>query len=271
MLRHRRATFSGVLGLAVLAFAASTFAATPTVVSPANQHGWTGSPPGADTRPGATVSFVVDGTAPAGLGAFQLTTNASTTTKAQYMHADDVALSSVNQLGYYTKQNSASFAGGDPSYQLVLCLGGLSGLTCSGFTTMVYEPYQNGTVIPGAWQAWDVDAGQMWSSRTATGGGTCNLTAGGGGAPFYTLAWLKANCPNADVAAYGVNIGSNNPSYNVESDLFDFNGAVYDFEPYEVASAKDQCKDGGWQSVFRADGSAFKNQGDCIQYVNTGK
>jgi hypothetical protein len=38
-----------------------------------------------------------------------------------------------------------------------------------------------------------------------------------------------------------------------------------------VAASKKDCKDGGWKSVFRADGSSFKNQGDCIQYVNTGK
>jgi len=31
------------------------------------------------------------------------------------------------------------------------------------------------------------------------------------------------------------------------------------------------CKNGGWQSLTRTDGSLFKNQGDCIQYVNTGK
>ncbi len=34
---------------------------------------------------------------------------------------------------------------------------------------------------------------------------------------------------------------------------------------------KDQCKNGGWQTLSRSDGSSFKNQGDCIQYVNTGK
>jgi hypothetical protein len=34
---------------------------------------------------------------------------------------------------------------------------------------------------------------------------------------------------------------------------------------------KDACKKGGWESLTRADGSSFKNQGDCIQYVNTGK
>jgi hypothetical protein len=38
-----------------------------------------------------------------------------------------------------------------------------------------------------------------------------------------------------------------------------------------VPTSKDQCKNGGWRGVFRADGTAFKNQGDCIQYVNTGR
>jgi hypothetical protein len=38
-----------------------------------------------------------------------------------------------------------------------------------------------------------------------------------------------------------------------------------------VPTNKDQCKDGGWQTHVRANGTTFKNQGDCIQYVNTGK
>jgi hypothetical protein len=42
-------------------------------------------------------------------------------------------------------------------------------------------------------------------------------------------------------------------------------------EAANVASAKDDCKKGGWADLTRADGSSFKNQGDCIQYVNTGK
>lgn len=31
------------------------------------------------------------------------------------------------------------------------------------------------------------------------------------------------------------------------------------------------CQNNLWQHVRRADGSVFKNQGDCIQYVNTGR
>ena len=34
---------------------------------------------------------------------------------------------------------------------------------------------------------------------------------------------------------------------------------------------KDDCKKNGWKTLFRSDGTPFKNQGDCIQYVNTGK
>ena len=34
---------------------------------------------------------------------------------------------------------------------------------------------------------------------------------------------------------------------------------------------KEQCKNNGWQSLSRNDGSSFKNQGDCVQFVNTGK
>jgi hypothetical protein len=40
---------------------------------------------------------------------------------------------------------------------------------------------------------------------------------------------------------------------------------------FAVPLSMDDCKNGGWQTVARADGSGFKNQGDCIQYVNTGK
>jgi hypothetical protein len=38
-----------------------------------------------------------------------------------------------------------------------------------------------------------------------------------------------------------------------------------------VPETASQCKSGGWMTSVRADGSTFKNQGDCMQYVNTGK
>jgi len=73
-----------------------------------------------------------------------------------------------------------------------------------------------------------------------------------------------------DVSAFGgltVRI-----SVDMIVNLFFFDAAFDNFTvDFRVASAKDDCKNDGWKSVFRADGSPFKNQGDCIQYVNTGK
>jgi len=260
---------TGLITAVALPFAANA-APTPTtiVVTPTNTQGWTT----ADTRPGGAVNYVVDATAPGNphAGALQLTTDNTTVAKAQYMHDTNTSLSSVTELSYVTKQNSANFPGGDPSYQLATCLGGVSGTTCTGFTTFVYEPYENGTVTPGVWQTWDVAAGQVWSSRTYTDGATCSVAAGAGGAPFYTLADLQANCPNAVVVGFGVNVGSNNPSYDVEADLVDFNGTTYNFEPFAAVTDKDACKKDGWKAQFDANGNGFKNQGDCVSYVASG-
>jgi len=243
-------------------------APTTVVVTPSNTQGWST----ADTRPGGAVNFMSDPTAPGtpNAGALQLTTDATTASKAQYMHETSTALSSVTKLSYVTKQNSASFAGGDASYQLATCLGGVVGTTCTGFTTFVYEPYENGTVTPGVWQSWDVAAGQMWSSRTYSDGGSCSVTAGAGGAPFYSLADLQTNCPGAVVVGFGTNIGSNNPSYNVEADLISFNDTTYNFEPYVVATDKDACKNDGWKTLVNANGDGFKHQGACVSYVASG-
>jgi hypothetical protein len=269
------AGFSGILTVAVAAFLVTVpaLAASTVIVTPSNTQGWSTS----DTRPGGTVDYVNDATSPFPSGALQLTTDATTTSKAQYMKAESVPLSSVTTLSYYTKQVSGpSYA--DPSYQLPVYLNGGT----DGFTTLVYEPYENGTVVPGEWQQWDVDAGQFWSSRSVT----CSngsVVAGGGGAPYYTLAQLNTMCPNAVTIGFGVNIGSNNPSYVVETDGVVFNDTTYDFElvaptatptptatmtptptPVGPPTNKDQCKNGGWQTF---NNPTFRNQGQCVSYV----
>ncbi|MFN2414582.1 MAG: thrombospondin type 3 repeat-containing protein [Pyrinomonadaceae bacterium] len=38
-----------------------------------------------------------------------------------------------------------------------------------------------------------------------------------------------------------------------------------------VPTSKDACKNGGWQTLYGTGGTTFKNQGQCIQYANTGK
>ena len=38
-----------------------------------------------------------------------------------------------------------------------------------------------------------------------------------------------------------------------------------------IPQTKDDCKGGGWKDLVRSVGSSFKNQGDCVSYVNTGR
>ena len=38
-----------------------------------------------------------------------------------------------------------------------------------------------------------------------------------------------------------------------------------------VPTSEAECKNGGWITHVRADGSVFKSQGDCVQYLNNGR
>jgi len=263
----RAKAFSAGLAVSLLALVAvmqpASAMTSTVVVTPSDTQGWST----ADTRTNGNVGFVMDANAPLGNGALSLTTGAGGTgqDKAQYLHEANVPLSGVTDLSYYTKQVSASFANGAPSYQLLVDTDGTLN-DGAGFTTLVYEPYNNGgTITPNAWQSWDVDAGTFWSSRNvAAENANGGLVAGAGGAPFYSLADVQAKYPHAVAIGFGVNIGSNNPDYNTRTDTVRFNDKVYDFEvmPY-VASSKDQCKNGGWMN-FQAQ---YKNQGQCVSSV----
>ena len=248
-----------VIGLGVLALA-GTAAAAERVVVTQNSAGWTQD----DTRGGGTVSWTEEFGAPAGLGdgSLKLTTTLNPGDKAGlYNHTmAGTPLADVDTLGFWTYQ---ALTGQPPhaaaSYQLQI---DVNGAATGGFTTLVYEPYWNGAVLPGQWQQWDVDAGLFWSSRTVP---ECGLVAGAGGPPLYTLQQVKTLCPNAVVVGIGVNVGTNNPNYTVGTDGVQFNETIYDFEVGRRPSSKDDCKDGGWRTF---NDPAFKNQGDCVSWFN---
>jgi len=54
-------------------------------------------------------------------------------------------------------------------------------------------------------------------------------------------------------------------------ELMDGSVANINFEPFLVPSDAAACKKDGWKTLFRADQSAFTNQGDCVSYVNNGR
>jgi hypothetical protein len=207
-----------------------------TVVTESDQQAFV-----ATETAGGDVDFVFDNNAPSGNGALRLTTDGTAGSKASYLRAADpnTLLSSVTELSYYTKQISGGPAA-DPAYQIPVYLCGGT----EGFTTLNFEPYQkngagpNPPIVPGVWEFQDVDQGMFSSSRSVTCDAN-SVVAGAGGAPFYSLATLQANFPNAVVLGYGVNVGSGAPNFDVSTDLFNFNGTVFNFEALTFTRAVD--------------------------------
>jgi hypothetical protein len=78
----------------------------------------------------------------------------------------------------------------------------------------------------------------------------------------------------ATFSAHGWSVATDNVPFVIADDAGIWtvsNVQLGQGEAANVATSKNECKKGGWADLTRADGSSFKNQGDCIQYVNTGK
>jgi len=139
---------------------------------------------------------------------------------------------------------------------------------------LVFEPVYNtnqGAVQSGMWQTWDAYRGGTaiwWSSNP--------INVAPNRDTFVSWSTIVAANPDAViVGGFGINQGSGNPNLVTAVDALNIGHGTtcftYDFEPFVVASSADQCKNGGWQTLKRADGTGFKNQGDCVSYTRNGK
>jgi hypothetical protein len=54
-------------------------------------------------------------------------------------------------------------------------------------------------------------------------------------------------------------------------DNTNIDGTIWTYDEKGHPASKNDCKNGGWMNFVKDDGTAFKNQGDCISYVNNGK
>jgi hypothetical protein len=166
----------------------------------------------------------------------------------------------INQGGTGTTPDDALFF--EPPYQAP----GTGGTDCA---------HQAATVM-GTWQQWDALHGCWWSND-----GDLNPGTGSGTLTDYLALHPNATIVNSSTGG-GVHLlvgfASPNDRFDGNVDAFRIatssSDTTYNFEPTPpivTPASKDNCMKGGWQTVTRADGSPFKNQGDCIQYVNTGK
>ena len=214
------------------------------------------------------------GAPPSGIGSLETVTptGADKVVLFNYDHVG-TSLADIDKMGYATYRDTGAVANQVPAINIQVDINGGT-LQPGDFTTLVFEPVYNtgqGAIQDDVWQTWDAYQGGQaiwWSSNPIPGAPNRDT--------FVTWDTILANNPNATiVGGYGINQGSGNPALTAASDIlslgYNSECVTYDFEPYEVATNKDACKNGGWKTLRRLGGSPFKNQGDCIQYVNTGK
>jgi hypothetical protein len=207
-------------------------------------------------------------TPPLGSGSLELTTptGADKITAFNYDHVG-TPLRDINALGYSTYRTTGSA-------QQVAAMNievDVNGTAPGGFTTLVFEPVYNttqGAVVNNQWQTWDAYSGGnaiWWSSNPITSAPNRDT--------FVSWNTIVAANPDAViVGGFGINQGSGNPALTTAVDALKIgansNTTTYDFELFKVATDKDTCKNDGYKSVTDANGNGFKNQGQCVSYVN---
>ena len=148
----------------------------------------------------------------------------------------------VTNLSYWTYQAPRTCPTATP-----LTAPDRDGTPAGGFTTLVYEPYWNGTVVAEPVAA----VGRLRRSLLVVPR-PCAATAC---SSPVRAARRSTRSPQVQPRArrqsslgIGVNVGSNNPSYDIGVDGVQFNDTIYNFEIGTARRRQDDCKNGGWQT-----------------------
>ncbi|HWI16636.1 MAG TPA: hypothetical protein VNT81_02730 [Vicinamibacterales bacterium] len=187
-----------------------------------------------------------------------------------------VTLASLTQLGYSTYTPTAGNPGATTRAAYLQFNVDFNG-SDTWQRRLVFLPMDNGAVVQDQWQAWDAIANG--NAKWRYSGPTWPGTLISGSTP-RTWSNILASYPGVRVRVtdswLGIRVGEPYPNgYTTNLDAFvigtNAGTAVFDFDFSNAPASKSECMQGGWQTLTRADGSSFPNQGQCIQYVNTGK
>lgn len=254
-------------------------------VNPINTYGWTHED---DNLGGDAGHGYVDGpgTPPAGSGSYRMALSAPNQGIILYnSFGQGTKFTDITQLRYSTYQTSNP--GGSTAISLQFTADNDLTDTDNGFKgRLVFEPYQGqpaGTVQTGVWQTWNALNGLWWGTGNPLNPARPFAAACPQSNPC-TWAQVTALFPNGgihqlDPHAVIFKAGSSWSSFDGNFDKFTIginDGAggadvvTYDFNLHDTPATAEQCKNGGWKT-FNPTTGGYKNQGQCIQYVNTGK
>lgn len=126
-----------------------------------------------------------------------------------------------------------------------------NGLVVNGSTVTV----DNLTTFNNGWGGVDVDQGSgVTTPATLTVNGISHQTEANG-KDLYIDDTLKT----------GVSVVDTNSQYVYQNNVFQPNDRVYTLK----STFKNECKDNGWKLLTDMSGNSFKNQGQCVSYVQS--
>ena len=282
-LRLGRGALSAALGLAIGAMTVvpALAASSTVVVHPGDMKGWAFFSE-APISSGALVNGPA--TPPLGTGSANLTVDSTGRHNIGTLQFAGTRLDQITQLQYSTFRSAGS---GPTAVALQFDVdSNLNDANEAYQGRLVFEPYLTpGNVVQsGTWQIWSPLDGMWWGSGS---GPTRPISEACPQGDPCTWDEILAQFPHAGVhrtvtgnPATGVLLFRAGGPWdggfvgNVDAFTIGVNGdtTTFDFEATApVPSAKDDCKDGGWQTFKKTDGSSmFKNQGDCVSFVATG-
>lgn len=250
MLLRRTATAAAAAAAALLLAAPAALAAGGTVVvTPDDLQGWVVNPDPAN----ATAAEFAIGDATSGIGSLRFgPIGDSPAEKFIAQRRVTIPLDGSEAISYDVV--GAAPADSDQFYLNVYVDLGDDGRSGDRFYDCRYD-----YVLAEGEDTVSVNAGTTPSAVAASDGVTCGPTLGTvADSSIFLIALNGGDTKAGDAGLTGA----------VDTVAVTAAGATttYDFEP-----TRDACKDGGWRESTRTDGSAFRNQGDCVQYVETGR
>lgn len=190
----------------------------------------------------------------------------------------DIVLSSVDNAGGSGVQTITYTASGAQSIVSTTVSGSAANLaiTAEGITTITYFAEDN---------AGNIEAAKTLVIRIDKTAPTISVIAPTSGSYIYnqsvfvsyscidgvsSVASCVGTTPNGgllDTSSIGVKTFFVNTADNAGNST---STTVNYTVSYIVPTSRDECKDDGWQTLQRANGTLFNNQGDCVSYVNNG-
>lgn len=283
-LKNKMALVLAGIASFTLVFAMPAAAATTVVVSPDNMQGWEFNSDRSTWTSGTGELVEGPEPAPAGTGSARLTTpNTDDRTKLRKYVDAGIQISDITRLEYSTYRAEPTGGVLALALQLDVNFDGTPTSTERADARIVYEPYFTQTIEDDTWQTWNA-----LNDTAGTGTGNWWIAGAESVCPQDNpCTWTELNNAYPDLQTSGESLENSIDTQaavlfkaggtwagfdgNVDNFIFGISGndTTYNYEatntPVDYPENKEDCKDGGWENGL-ADGTDFKNQGDCVSH-----